>query len=95
MSNGFKHYFFAREVVALLQEAGCAVFLQDHDIPIAASSTAEMDDGIKGSRDLVVRVAADYAAVGACWNGCGTATTSPPPSPPYGRRTHGPGWKLG
>lgn len=50
----------AREVADVLTEQGYKVFVQDYDIPLSASVTEKMHQGIKYSRDLIVLFTTDY-----------------------------------
>jgi hypothetical protein len=50
----------AREVADVLTEQGYRVFVQDYEIPLSASVTEKMHQGIKYSRDLIVLFTTDY-----------------------------------
>jgi TIR domain len=50
----------AQEVCDVLTQQGYRVFVQDYDIPLAASFIERMHEGIKSSRDLIILYTPDY-----------------------------------
>src|SRR5579871_1835138 len=50
----------AREVADILASANYRVFVQDYDIPLAASFIDKMDEAVKNARNLIILFTADY-----------------------------------